>query len=90
MSIEQTQISANISVETKKMLEKYSQAQGLKKGFLMEQALLHHLNALRELPADIILPPCIVIAKSSGKRVLERLMSEELPTVAMKDLFASD
>ena len=44
-----TQISAHISEETRDMVERYAGAHGMKKGALVEQALLHHLQALREL-----------------------------------------
>lgn len=37
-----TQISANVSPETRDLLERYVRARGLKKGFVIEQALLHH------------------------------------------------
>ena len=49
MAVETIQISANISVETKALLEKYAEVQGVKKAFVIEQALLHHLQALNEL-----------------------------------------
>ena len=42
-----TQISAFISKETRDKVERYADAHGLKKGALVEQALLHHLQALR-------------------------------------------
>jgi hypothetical protein len=47
-----TQISAYISEATKQEVERYANAHGVKKGHLVEEALLHHLQALRELPAD--------------------------------------
>ena len=50
-----TQISAHISQETKQLIERYADAHGVKRGALVEQALLHHLPALRELPADFII-----------------------------------
>ena len=62
-------ISARISEETRKQLERYADAQGVKKDALVEQALLHHLQALRELPADIIIPPRLELSASSFKRV---------------------
>jgi hypothetical protein len=40
MAVETIQISANISVETKALLEKYAEVQGVKKAFVIEQALL--------------------------------------------------
>ncbi len=42
----QTQISAHISPETKKLVEEYIQAKGVKEVILIETALLHHLQAL--------------------------------------------
>jgi hypothetical protein len=56
-----TQISAHISQETKEKVERYAAAHGVKKGALVEQALLHHLQALHELPADLVIPPRLVL-----------------------------
>ena len=44
-----TQISAYISTETKNLGEQYTKSQGVKKAFLVESALLHHLQALKDL-----------------------------------------
>ena len=52
-----TRISALISQETKELLERHVRATGVKKGHLIEQALRHHLQALQELPADVIVHP---------------------------------
>jgi len=62
------QISAYISETTKEQVEHYAEAHGVKKGHLVEEALLHHLQALRELPADIMIPPRIVLSRASFKR----------------------
>jgi hypothetical protein len=85
-----TQISANISPETRDRLERYVRARGLKKGFVIEQALLHHLQALNELPEDALVPPRLVITAESGERLLERLAAREGPNRAMRELFAED
>ena len=61
MATTETQISAIISSSTKEMVERYTEARGVKKEHLIEEALLHHLQALRELPADIIIPPRITV-----------------------------
>jgi hypothetical protein len=90
MAIETTQISANISVETKALLEQYAQARGVKKAFIIEEALLYHLQALNELPADVVIPPHLIVSKTSGERVLERLEKREKPTEAMRELFKDD
>ena len=62
----QTQISALISDNTKQALEEYAEAHGVKKGYLIEVALLHHLQALRELPLDVIIPARLVVTNDSG------------------------
>ena len=85
-----TQISACISEETKNMVERYVRARGVKKGFLVESALLHHLQALEELPADVIVPPRLVVSLQSGEAILEQLQRQAEPTDAMKELFEDD
>jgi hypothetical protein len=83
-----SQISANISDETRERLERYVRARGVKKGFVIEQALLHHLQALSELPEDVIIPARLVVDRDSGARILARLEAEEGPNAAMQELFA--
>ncbi len=85
-----TQISANISPETRDRLERYVRARGMKKGFVIEQALLHHLQAINEIPEDIVIPPRLVVTAASGERLLERLESQEAPNRAMRELFGED
>jgi hypothetical protein len=84
----ETQISAFVSEETKAQVERYSGAHGVKKGALIEQALLHHLKALRELPADIIIPPRIELTDESFAEVTGRLAKPRKPTAAMRALMA--
>jgi hypothetical protein len=55
------QISALVSRTTKELLERHVRATGVKKGHLVEQALRHHLEALQELPADVIVRPKLVV-----------------------------
>ncbi|MCP4352924.1 MAG: hypothetical protein GY795_46330 [Desulfobacterales bacterium] len=83
----QTQISAHISSETKKLVEEYIQAKGVKEAILIETALLHHLQALKELPDDIIVPPRISVSEESVNKIMEPF---DNPTIAMKSLFEND
>jgi predicted DNA-binding protein len=83
----QTQVSAFISDSTKEALERYAEAHGLKKAYLIEEALLHHLQALRELPLDVIIPARLVVSQQSGLDVLERVEKPRRPTKAMRALF---
>lgn len=82
-----TQISANISVETKERMEQYAREHGVKKSHLIETALLHHLRALDEVPTDIMIPPVLELSRDSGVRLLQRLENAPVPTPAMKALF---
>lgn len=66
----ENQISAYISDETKEQIERYTRAKGVKKNFLIEEALRHHLLALRELPTEFIVHPQVVLSKASGKALL--------------------
>lgn len=83
-----TQISAHISEETKELVERYTDAHGVKKGALVEQALLHHLQALRELPADIIVPPRLDLNESSFAEVSNFISKPRKPTKAMRALMS--
>ena len=50
----QSQISTVVSAATRLLPEKHVRATGVKKGHLLEEALLYHLRALEALPADIV------------------------------------
>ena len=85
-----TQISAHISQETKDQVERYAGAHGVKKGALVEQALLHHLRALRELPADILIPPRLELSEASFARVAQAIATPRRPTKALRALIAAE
>ena len=84
----ETQISAYISDATKREVERYAEAHGVKKGHLVEEALLHHLQALRELPADILIPPRLTVTGRSFAKVAEVIKKPRKPTKALRDLIA--
>ena len=85
-----TQISAPISNETKELLEQHVKATGVKKGHLIESALRYHLRALHELPADVLVPPRLVLTHRSFAQVVERLHSPGKPTKALRELMSGD
>jgi hypothetical protein len=80
-----TQISAIISEATRELLEKHVRQTGVKKGHLVEQALLHHLQALDELPAEFIIHPRIVVSRKTGEKMLRQAESAK-PTPALREL----
>ena len=69
----ETQISALVSRTTSELLERHVRTTGVKKGHLVEQALRHHLRALRELPADVLVHPKLVVTRTSGERILKQI-----------------
>jgi hypothetical protein len=84
----ETQISAYISETTKEQVERYADAHGVKKGHLVEEALLHHLKALRELPADIVIPPRLTVTNKSFETVTGLVKRPRKATKALRHLLA--
>jgi predicted DNA-binding protein len=82
-----TQVSAYISEETKAEIEAYVKRRGVKKAYLIEEALQHHLQALREIPEDLIIPCRLVLTAEAMAQIAERITQEEQPTEALKALF---
>jgi predicted nucleic acid-binding protein len=82
-----TQVSAYISEETKAEIEAYVKRRGVKKAYLIEEALQHHLQALREIPEDLIIPSRLVLTDKAMAEIAERIAQEEQPTKALKALF---
>lgn len=82
-----TQISAHVSTGLKERMERYVRQSGVTRGRLIEQALLHHLQALEELPADAIVPARLLLTQDSAERVKDLLRRPPLPTEAMRQLF---
>lgn len=83
-----SQISAFISAATKAKVERYADAHGVKKAHLVEEALLHHLQALAELPADLVVPPRIMLTAEAYQNVTQLLEAPRKPTKALRDLLA--
>lgn len=90
MAAAEVQISGYISATTKKLFDRYVAEHGLKKGYLLEEALLHHLQALKELPEDVVVPTRVVVTASSWKKISARIARPRPPTAAMRKLFADD
>lgn len=81
----ETQISAQISISTRELMEKHVRRTGVKKGHLIEQALLHHLQALDELPAEFVIHPRVVVSRKTGEALLKQSRVSE-PTPALRKL----
>lgn len=79
------QINARVAASTKRRLERLCQARGLKQEALVEDALLHHLSALDELPADLILRPRLVVDAPTAEAMAQQ-WEDPQPTEALKAL----
>ena len=81
----ESQISAVISPTTRILLDKHIRATGIKKGHLIEDALLHHLQALDALPADVIVPPRLKVSRRSGEEIAKRVSAPH-PAKRLREL----
>jgi hypothetical protein len=86
----EAQISAVISSATQMLLDDYVRATGVKKGRLLEAALLHHLRALDALPADVIAPPRLVVSRRSGREMMKRMAAPPKPAKQLRALLSGD
>ena len=82
----ETQISAYISDDTKAELETYAKQHGMKKARVIEDALAHHLQALREIPNDVIIPAKLLLSEQSFADVLKHIDDDEKPSTELKVL----
>lgn len=85
-----TQISANISRETKKMLDAYVRRRGVKKSHVIEQALRHHLLAVNEIPEEYIIPPVIRVTEDSARMIADMMEKPPAPTPEMQKLMGRE
>lgn len=86
MGHQSTQISATVSSETKKLLDAYTRRRGVKKSFVIEEALRRHLLAVAETPEEYLASPVIRVTSESMRRLAEMLESPAEPTPALREL----
>ena len=83
---DQSQISATVSATTKEKLDRFTESRGLKKNFVVEQALLYFMEARRELPDEAFIPTRLVLDDKVFDRVVDLLESPPAPTAALREL----
>lgn len=84
------QISADISEGTRRLLERYARAHGVKKQFLIESALLHHIQALEALPTDVIIPPRLLVGAAGGRKIADLIGKRRKPATELVELMRDD
>jgi hypothetical protein len=82
----QSQISATVSVATKEKLDRFTESHGLKKNFVVEQALLYFMEARRELPDEALVPARMVVEDKVFDRIVDLIESPRQPTKALREL----
>jgi len=80
------QISATVSAATKEKLDRFTESHGLKKNFVVEQALLYFMEARQELPEEALIPTRLVLEDDAFDRVVKLLENPPDPTVALREL----
>ncbi len=79
------QLSTPITRETREMLDRYSKRTGIKKGYLIEEALRSYLIAHEGLPRDLVVPSTLELTAASSKRFVRELKARK-PNAALKKL----
>jgi len=86
----QSQISATISAATKEKLDDFTESHGLKKNFVVEQALLYFMEARKELPDEALIPVRLILEDKVFDRLVELLAHPPAPTKALRELMRGE
>lgn len=86
----QAQISATISDATKQQLDRFTESHGLKKNFVVEQALLYYMEARRELPDEALVPARLVVDDAAFDHIAEQIENPPAPTRALRELMRGE
>ena len=78
------QISAYIEDDINEKMERYSAAHGLKKGYLIQNALDYYLNALHEIPGSYIVPSQLTVTEENFHTIVA--LEEKEPNEKLKAL----
>ena len=79
------QVNVSISEFTMELMDKYIRETGVTRRYIIEQAVMHHLQALDQLPVEYIVPPRLVVSRKSGDDMLQDAESPQ-PAAALRDL----
>ena len=90
MSEDQAQISTYISATTKRRLDEFARESGLKKGYILEQALDGYLSSADAIPAEYLVPSSLVLTNESYDRIVQQLLNPNEPTPALAVLLRGE
>jgi len=83
---DQSQISATISAATKEKLDRFTESNGLRKNYVVEQALLYFMQARSELPDEALVPVRLVLDDEAFDRIVALLEHPPAPTEGLREL----
>jgi uncharacterized protein (DUF1778 family) len=83
---DESQISATISTATKERLDRFSERHGLKKNYVVEQALLYFMEARRDLPDEALVPVRLVLDDKAFDRLVKAISAPASPSAALREL----
>jgi uncharacterized protein (DUF1778 family) len=84
------QISVKISESTRELLENFAKNTGIRKGFLIEQAVLSYIRALEQLPADVFVPAKIVLSPAAATRIVKHCTRPPKPRRQLRRLMSDE
>lgn len=83
---QESQISATVSGTTREKLDRFTESRGLKKNYVIEQALLYFMEARRDLPDEAFTPSRIVLENAEFDRLARLLARPPKPNRALVEL----
>ena len=83
---DESQISAMISAATKERLDSFAESHGLKKNYVIEQALLYFMQARTDLPDEAFVPVKMVLDDDAFDQIVAKLERPPAPTPALREL----
>ena len=81
-----SQISATISAATRNKLDRFTDRYGLKRNFVVEQALLYYMEARENLPEEVLTSAQLVLDPSAFDKLVDLIASPAGPTAALREL----
>jgi uncharacterized protein (DUF1778 family) len=83
---DRSRLSATMSPATKAKLDRFVESHGLKKNYVVEQALLYFMEARRQLPDESLVLARLVLKDEAFERVVGLLEHPRAPTEALREL----
>jgi len=80
------QVSATISTSTKEKLDRFSEELGLKKDFIVEQALLYFMESCRQLPDEVSIRTQLTMDDETFAELVLELESRPKATAELREL----